>query len=246
MLGGACCFRCLQRRRRQTIEVKSAGTFTPSHVRQSLAEIAENGSINHEPFSHVFRSVSWGQNSMNSTKMRVFLLSPTKGLSKIYDITIQRYRKSHKNTSQQNAYFAVYELKMCEISKVPIWNFTQNFEPIHRKMCILQVLKSLTNCNDLRVMSSEIFDGPLREPKCQRQIFNVWHHQCDVFNIWSHWWHRNDDRGRTYCNATIITQGLCTPAPSSPRNMGDFNFRPLLWDLDPKFNKSDNTFMSED
>ena len=130
---------------------------------------------------------------------------------------------------------------LCEITKVPLWNFTRNFEPIHRKMCILQVVKSLTNCNDLRVMTSEILDGPLREPECQRHIFNVWHHQCDVFTVtfWGHWWHHNGDRGRTCCNATITTQGLCTPAPGSPRDVGDFNFRPLLWDLDPKFNKSD-------
>ena len=42
---------------------------------------------------------------------------------------------------------------LCEIAKVPFEIFTQNVEPMHRKICILQGFKLLTNY-DIRVMTS--------------------------------------------------------------------------------------------
>ena len=37
-----------------------------------------------------------------------------------------------------------------------LWNFTQNFEPIHRKICILRDVKKLTTYDILRVMTSYV------------------------------------------------------------------------------------------
>ena len=60
-----------------------------------------------------------------------------------------------------------------------------------------------------------------------RHAFNVWHHQRDVIHVWRHWWYHNGNRDRAYCNAAIVTWGHCTPAPSSPCDVVDFNFRPF-------------------
>ena len=59
-------------------------------------------------------------------------------LTKAHDVTIQRYRNSHTK---------IEESKM-------LWNFTQNFEPIHRKICILRGVKNLTTDDLFRVMTS--------------------------------------------------------------------------------------------
>ena len=70
-------------------------------------------------------------------------------------------------------------------------------------------------------------------------VSNVWRHQLNVFNVWCHWWRHNGDHNRSYCNATIVMQGLCTSAPGFPSDVGALNSRPLLLDLDPKFHMSD-------
>ena len=40
--------------------------------------------------------------------------------------------------------------------KGALWNFTQNFEPIHSKICILRGGKNLTTYDILRVMTSQV------------------------------------------------------------------------------------------
>ena len=58
---------------------------------------------------------------------------------------------------------------------------------------------------------------------------------------WFHWWRHNGNLDRAYCNTAIVMQRLCSHVPGSPCDMGNFNLRPLIRDLnlDPKFNISD-------
>ena len=71
--------------------------------------------------------------------------SPGARLTKTYDVTIQRYRKSHAKI--QNSKMLILRCmgsKFCVKFQRCLWNFTQKFEPLLRKICILRGGKKLT------------------------------------------------------------------------------------------------------
>ena len=75
-------------------------------------------------------------------------------LTKAYDVTIQRYRKSHAKISQWNEYFAVYGFKiMCDISKVSFE--LKNLNPYTTKYAFYEELK-LDELWYLRVVASQV------------------------------------------------------------------------------------------
>ena len=62
----------------------------------------------------------WNRRMRLMGLLHSLVCSPRVRLTKAYDVTIQRYRNTQKNWSQQNAYFPLYKLKMlCETPKVP-------------------------------------------------------------------------------------------------------------------------------
>ena len=67
-------------------------------------------------------------------------------LTKAYDVTIQRFNSHAKiETSQMH-------VLLCMVSKFcALWNFTQNVEPIHRKICNLRGGKNLTTYDILEL-----------------------------------------------------------------------------------------------
>ena len=67
------------------------------------------------------------------------------GLTKAYDITIQRYRKSQTKYKSIKCIF-------CDVwVQHFVWNFTQNFETINRNVCILQVVENWMNYDILEL-----------------------------------------------------------------------------------------------
>ena len=64
-------------------------------------------------------------------------------LSKAYDITIQRYHKSHTKIKLVKYIFcSVWVQNFVWNFNGVLWNFTQHFEPIHCKICILWGVKN--------------------------------------------------------------------------------------------------------
>ena len=62
------------------------------------------------------------------------LTRPGARLTKAYDVTIQRYRDSHAKLMTVKCIFCgVWVQNFVRYFKGALWNFTQNFEPIHRK-----------------------------------------------------------------------------------------------------------------
>ena len=75
-----------------------------------------------------------------STNMFTLSCAPWVHLTKTYDITIQRYRKSHTKTEVSKMHILwCMGSKFCVNFKGVLWNFTQNFEPIHHKICISEM-----------------------------------------------------------------------------------------------------------
>ena len=71
---------------------------------------------------------------------------PGARLTKAYDVTIQRYRNSHaKNEDGKMHILRCMGSKFC-------MNFTQNFEPIPLKICILRGVKNLTTYDILELL----------------------------------------------------------------------------------------------
>ena len=66
-------------------------------------------------------------------------------LTKGHDVTIHRYREPHTKikVSKLHILWCMGSNFMWNF-KGALWNFTQNFEPIHHKICISQCVKSLT------------------------------------------------------------------------------------------------------
>ena len=84
--------------------------------------------------------------------------SPWAHLTKAYDVTIQRYRNSHAKIEDSKCIFCgVWVQNVVWNFKGALWNFTQNFEPIHRKICILRGAKILTTYDILRLSET----GPI-------------------------------------------------------------------------------------
>ena len=66
-------------------------------------------------------------------------------LTKAYDVTIQRYRKSHvKYKTVKCIFCGVWVQNFVWNFKGHLWNFTQNFDPIHRKISIIRGGRNLT------------------------------------------------------------------------------------------------------
>ena len=84
-------------------------------------------------------------------------------LTTIYDVTIQRYRKSHTKTevSKMHILWCMGSKVLCEISKVPL-KFHSKVWTHTAKICILRGVKNLTNYDivDLSHLKSYL-DGPL-------------------------------------------------------------------------------------
>ena len=102
----------------------------------------------------------WSVNSPLSTKylfvqstmmMAHHIRSAGTRLTKASDVTIQRYRNSYAKIEDSKMH-----ISRCMGSrfgvKGALWNFIQNFEPIHCKICILRVLKIW------RLTISQIYD----------------------------------------------------------------------------------------
>ena len=65
-------------------------------------------------------------------------------LTKDYDVTIQRYRNSHAKIHDSKMHILrCMDSKFVWNFKGALWNFTQKFEPIRRKICILRGGKNL-------------------------------------------------------------------------------------------------------
>ena len=83
-------------------------------------------------------------------------------LTKAYDVTIQRYRNSHAKIQESKMH-----ILQCMGSKIRVkfqkegnlWNFTQNLEPIHRKICILRGGTNLATYDILKFWH-------LKSPRC--------------------------------------------------------------------------------
>ena len=80
------------------------------------------------------------------------LLTSGARLTKAYDVTIQRYRNSHaKYMTVKRTFCGVWVQNFVWNFKGALWNFTKNFEPIHRQICILWGGKNLTTYDILEL-----------------------------------------------------------------------------------------------
>ena len=88
---------------------------------------------------HIIQPTGFGAYIM-ITGLRLWLQSDW---SRTHDVIIQGYRKSHaKIRASKSIFCSVSVLQNFEWnSKGVLWNFTHNFEPIHRKICIYEVVK---------------------------------------------------------------------------------------------------------
>ena len=76
-------------------------------------------------------------------------------LTKVYDVTIQRYRNSHAKIEDSEMHISwSIGSKFCVKFQGAFGNFTQNFEPIHCKICILWGVWKLNLMTYLSVMTS--------------------------------------------------------------------------------------------
>ena len=77
---------------------------------------------------------------------------PGARLTRAYDVTIQRYRNSHPKIHDIKMHILrCMGSKFCVKFQSALWNFTQNFEPIHGKICILWGGKNLTTYDILEL-----------------------------------------------------------------------------------------------
>ena len=74
-------------------------------------------------------------------------------LTKAYDVTIIKDIVTHtqKYKTVKCTFCGVWVPNFVWNFKGALWNFTQNFEPIHRKMCILRGGKNLTTYDILKL-----------------------------------------------------------------------------------------------
>ena len=72
-------------------------------------------------------------------------MAPGARLTKAYDVTIQKYRNSHAKIEDSKIHISrCMGSKFCaKFQRCPL-KFHINFEPIHRKICILQGVKELS------------------------------------------------------------------------------------------------------
>ena len=85
--------------------------------------------------------------SMPPTLMlaKLIVANTKAGLTKAYDVTIKSCRKSQKITVSKIHTLWCMHSKFCMKYQGTLWNFAQNFEPIHCKIWILRGAKILTN-----------------------------------------------------------------------------------------------------
>ena len=106
-------------------------------------------------------------------------ISPTSSstgprLTKAYDVTIQRYRNSHaKMKTIKCTFCGVWVHNFVWNFKGTLWNFTQNFEPIQRKIFILRGVKNFTTYDILELWHlKSLWDGPLTHFHCNITQYN--------------------------------------------------------------------------
>ena len=82
---------------------------------------------------------------------------PGARLSKNFDVTSQKYRNSQAKIEKKwNAYLACMGFKFRVKFQSVLWNFTQNLEPVHRKICILRGVTKIDDLRYLKVMTSQV------------------------------------------------------------------------------------------
>ena len=78
--------------------------------------------------------------------------TPGARLTKAYDVTIQRYRThTQKMKIVKGTFCGVWVQNFEWNFKGALWNFTQNFEPIHHKICILRGVRNVTTYDILEL-----------------------------------------------------------------------------------------------
>ena len=97
----------------------------------------------------------------------------TARLTKTYDVTIQRYRNSHaKNEDSEIHILRCMDSNFCVKFQNALWNFTQNLESIHRKICVLRGVKiwrlMISSSYDILILSDS---GRIRTGEINKIVY---------------------------------------------------------------------------